>query len=190
MQNEIKKILFLLILEKEKTFNLLRKIFQYVFILTHFDFEFFIKLKIDASSYEIVDIIFQLQFDDQWQSIEFYSRKMIFAEMNYKTHDQKLLTIIECFKHWKHYLIENYFTIEILINHNNLKSFINVKTLNERQIKWAMHLVNFDFIIKHRFEKINFVNVSSRRFDYHDVNTKITRFLFILQTKLRIIIVV
>ncbi len=51
-----------------------------------------------------------------------------------------------------------------------------------------MRLINFDFIIKHRLEKINFVNDSSRCFDYHDVNTKITRLLFILQTKLRIIV--
>jgi hypothetical protein len=51
-----------------------------------------------------------------------------------------------------------------------------------------MRLINFDFIIKHRFEKINFIDDSSRRFNYHDVNMKITRFLFILQTKLRIIV--
>ncbi len=53
-----------------------------------------------------------------------------------------------------------------------------------------MRLLNFDFIIKHRLEKINSVNASSRRSDYHDVNTKITRLLFILQTKLRMIDVV
>ncbi len=51
-----------------------------------------------------------------------------------------------------------------------------------------MKLISFDFIIKHRFEKINFVNDSSRRFDYHDVNTKIIRLLLILQTKLRIVV--
>jgi hypothetical protein len=51
-----------------------------------------------------------------------------------------------------------------------------------------MRLISFDFIINHRFEKINFVDDSSRRFDYHDVNTKIIRFLFILQTKLRIVV--
>jgi hypothetical protein len=51
-----------------------------------------------------------------------------------------------------------------------------------------MRLINFNFIIKHRFEKINLVDDSSRRFDYHDVNTKIIRFLFILQTKLRIVV--
>jgi hypothetical protein len=51
-----------------------------------------------------------------------------------------------------------------------------------------IRLINFNFIIKHRFKKINFVDNSSKRFNYHDVNTKIIRFLFILQTKLRIVV--
>ncbi len=65
MQNEMKKESFLLTLEEKKTFNLLREVFQYAFILIHFDSDFFIRLKIDASSFEIVDIISQLQSDDQ-----------------------------------------------------------------------------------------------------------------------------
>jgi hypothetical protein len=78
--------------------------------------------------------------------------------------------------------------MKVFIDHNNLKDFMNVKTLSERQVKWAMRLISFDFIIKHRFEKINLVDDSSRRFDYHDVNTKITRLLLILQTKFRIVV--
>ncbi len=78
--------------------------------------------------------------------------------------------------------------MKVFIDYNNLKDFINVKTLNERQIKWAMRLINFDFIIKHLLEKINLVDDSSRRFDYHDVNTKIIRFFLILQTKFRIFV--
>ncbi len=50
-----------------------------------------------------------------------------------------------------------------------------------------MRLISYDFIIKHRFEKINLVDEFSRRSDYHDVNTKIIRLLFILQTKLSMI---
>jgi hypothetical protein len=188
MQAEIKKKNFLLIEKAKQTFDLLRNVFQYVFILTHFDSKFFIKLKTNAFDYEIVDIISQLQIDEQWRLVAFFSRKMIFAKMNYEMHDQELLIIVECFKHWRHYLKKNYHTMKVFIDHNNLKDFMNVKTLNERQIKWTMRLINFDFIIKHRFEKINFVDDSSRRFDYHDVNTKIIRFLFILQTKFRIVV--
>jgi hypothetical protein len=188
MQTKIKKKFFLFIEKAKQIFNLFRDVFQYAFILTHFDSKFLIRLKTNAFDYEIVNIISQLQSNEQWRFVAFFSRKMIFAEMNYETHDQKLLIIVECFKHWKHYLKKNYHTMKVFIDHNNLKDFMNMKTLNERQIKWTMRLISFDFIIKHRFEKINFVDDLSRRFDYHDVNTKIIRLLFILQMKLRIVI--
>jgi mevalonate pyrophosphate decarboxylase len=55
--------------------------------------------------------------------------------MNYETHDQELLIIVEYFKHWKHYLKKNYHMIKVFIDHNNLKNFMNVKTLNKQQIK-------------------------------------------------------
>jgi hypothetical protein len=87
MQAEIKKKSFLFIEKAKQTFDLLRDVFQYAFILTHFDSKFFIRLKTNAFDYEIVDIISQLQFDEQWRFVTFFSRKMIFAEMNYETHD-------------------------------------------------------------------------------------------------------
>lgn len=71
-------------------------------------------------------ILFQLQIDDIWKIVVFYSRKQILVERNYETHDQKLLIIVACFKHWRHYLKKNYRFIEILTNHNNLKKFMNV----------------------------------------------------------------
>jgi hypothetical protein len=188
MQAKIKKKFFLFTKKAKQIFDLFKDVFQYVFILTHFDSNLLIRLKTNAFDYKIVDIISQLQSNEQWRLVAFFSRKMIFAEMNYKTHDQKLLIIVECFKHWRHYLKKNYHTMKVFIDHNNLKDFINIKTLNKRQIKWMIRLINFDFIIKHRFEKINLVNDSSKRFNYHDVNTKIIRFLLILQTKFRIVV--
>jgi hypothetical protein len=188
MQAKVKKKSFLLTEKAKQIFDLLRDVFQYVLVLMHFDSNFFIRLKTNAFDYEIVDIISQLQLNEQWRLVTFFLRKIIFAKMNYETHDQKLLIIVECFKHWRYYLKKNYYTMKVFIDHNNLKDFMNAKTLNKRQIKWAMRLINFDFIIKHRFEKINFVDDLSKRFDYHDVNTKIIRFLFILQTKFCIVV--
>ncbi len=99
MQAEIKKESFLLIKKARQIFDLFWNVFQYVFILTHFDSNFLIKLKTNAFDYEIVDIISQIQLNEQWRLVAFFSRKMIFAKMNYETHDQKLLIIVECFKH-------------------------------------------------------------------------------------------
>jgi patatin-like phospholipase/acyl hydrolase len=60
MQTKIKKIFFLFTKKTKQIFNLLRDVFQYAFILTHFDSKFLIKLKTNAFDYEIVDIISQL----------------------------------------------------------------------------------------------------------------------------------
>jgi hypothetical protein len=87
MQTEIKKKSFLFIEKTKQSFDLFRNVFRYVFILTHFDSKFLIKLKTNAFDYEIVDIISQLQSNEQWRFVTFFSRKMIFAEMNYETHD-------------------------------------------------------------------------------------------------------
>ena len=73
-------------------------------MLVHFDSKSFIKIKIDVSKFVIATILFQLilVFDDfeqkEWHFVIFHSRKMIFAETRYETHDQKLLTIIMTFK--------------------------------------------------------------------------------------------
>jgi hypothetical protein len=64
MQTKIKKKSFLLINKAIQTFDQLKDVFQYALILTHFDSKFLIKLKTNASSYEIVDIMSQLQSNE------------------------------------------------------------------------------------------------------------------------------
>ena len=113
---------------------------------------------------------------------------MIFAKRNYEIHDQKLLIIIDNFKHWKNYLKNSSKFVEILINHNNLKKFMNTQILNERQTQWIIKLIFFNFIINHKSKKINFVDASSKRFDYYDEkNTELHKLLSILQKKLKMI---
>ena len=51
-----------------------------------------------------------------------------------------------------------------------------------------MKLIFFDFIINYKLKKINFVDASSKRFDYYnEKNTKLHKLLSILQKKLQII---
>lgn len=141
MQADVKKKFFQLTSEEKTTFEKLKAIFQNAFILIHFDSNLLIRLKTDVFEFDIASIIFQLQTDDQWKLVAFYSRKMISAERNYEIHDEKLLTIIEYFKHWRHYLEDSYHIIKIWIDHNNLKEFMKMKSFIEWQVKWAMRLV-------------------------------------------------
>lgn len=49
------------------------------------------------------------------------------------THDGKLIAFIETFKTWYHYLKGCKHEILILTNHNNLRQFMDIKSLSLRQ---------------------------------------------------------
>ena len=75
-----------------------------------------------------------------------------------------------------------------MTDYNNLKQFMNVQMLNERQTQWILKLVFFDFTINYKSKKIHFFDVSSKRFDYYDKkNTELHKLLLILQKKLQMI---
>jgi RNase H-like domain found in reverse transcriptase len=60
---------------------------------------------------------------------------MLPAEMNYETHDQELLAIVEVFKVWRHYLLGVHVTVVVVTDYNNLKYFMFTKALNPRQAR-------------------------------------------------------
>ena len=59
---------------------------------------------------------------------------MISAEIYYKTHNSKLLAIVEAFKTWRHYLEGCKYKVLILTDHNNLHQFMDTKSLSSRQV--------------------------------------------------------
>ncbi len=66
--------------------------------------------------------------------MNFFSKKMIPAETRYETHDNELLAIVEVFKIWGHYLEGRKYKVFVLTNHNNLQRFIDMTSLNSRQL--------------------------------------------------------
>jgi len=170
--------------EAKQAFNQLRDVFMRTFILRHFDSERHIHIEINVFNYAVASILSQSDDEDQWHSIAFWFRIMIDIERNYETYDQKLLIIVAMFKHWRHYVKDNYHTVKVLTDHNNLKSFMNVQELNKRQVKWIMRLLICNFEIAHRSEKTNLINASSRWSDYKSENIFANHLLLTLQRKL------
>jgi hypothetical protein len=126
-------------------------------------------MKIDAFDFVIADIFSQLvEIDDQWRSIAFYFRKMIFAKRNYEVDDQKMLVIVEICKKWRHYIEDVKHSIRMIIDHANLKNFFINKTFSRREVRWWKRLIELDLRIKYRSEKNNFANDSFRKRDYED----------------------
>ena len=83
----------------------------------------------------------------QWYPVAYYSQKMIPAETRYETHNAKLLAIVEAFKNWHHYLEDCQYKLLVLTNHNNLRRFMNTKSLSSRQVRWAQELSRYHFRI-------------------------------------------
>ena len=115
----------------------LRQAFLKAPILHHFDPERHIQIETDALGYAIGRVFSQLTSDDlgQWHPVAFFLQKIIPAETRYEMYDSELLAIVEVFKTWKHYLKGFQHKVLVLTNNNNLRWFINTKSLSSRQVR-------------------------------------------------------
>ena len=91
---------------------------------------------------------------------------MIPAETRYETHDQELLAIVEAFKTWRHYLEGCRYEVLVLTDHNNLRRFMDTKSLSSRQVRWAQELSRYHFRIDYRQGKANAAADALSRFPY------------------------
>jgi len=83
-----------------QVFDNLKKQVSSISVLRHFNLKQQAILKIDASNYVKDEILSQYDDEKVLHSMIFYSKSMIFAEINYHIYDKKLLVIIWCFEHW------------------------------------------------------------------------------------------
>ena len=190
-QNEF----FVFNIDVVKTFRKLLKTFIEILMLIHFDSKNKIRIETNVFEFVIATILSQLtqrmknEKNFVWHFVIFYFRKMISAKTRYEIHDQKLLFIIIAFQQWKHYLKNNRYLIEILTNHNNSRYFMITIILNRRQTRWFLIFAKYDFEIKYRVKKINFVDESSRRSNYEsEIDDELC--LLTLQNKLKNIFVI
>lgn len=67
--------------------------------------------------------------------MSFFFKKMILAEIQYKTYDDEFLAIIEVFKTWQNFFEGYKYEILIFIYQNILYCFINTKSLSYKEKK-------------------------------------------------------
>ena len=80
---------------------------------------------------------------------------MILTRTKYETYDIELLTIIKTFKTWRHYLEDSQHEAPMLTDHNNLRQFINMKSLSSRQVCKAQKLSYYYFQLDYCQNKAN-----------------------------------
>ena len=135
--------------EKNKAFEELKKRFIIEPILCHFFPDRETIIVTDASDFALGCVLSQFK-DKRLHPVAFHSRKLSDAERNYKIQDKELRAILEAFKEWPHYLIGTYNPITAYTDHHNLQNFLTTKVWNQRQIRWAQQLANYDFKIVYR----------------------------------------
>jgi len=90
-------------------------------------------METDALDYAFAAILYIVNEENKVHLVAFHSCIFTMAELNYNTHDKKLLTIFEAFKIWQHYLEGLVYSINIVTDHKNLEYFFFTKVLTQRQ---------------------------------------------------------
>jgi len=92
-------------------------------------------METDALDYALTAILSIVNEDNKVHPVAFYSRTFTAVELNYDTHDKKLLAIFKAFKIWQHYLEGLAYSIDVITDHKNLEYFFTTKVLTWRQAR-------------------------------------------------------
>ena len=108
-----------------------------------------------------------MKYSDKLQRpVAFISKLLSDTEQNYKIHDKEMLGVVRCLEAWRHFLEGMTTKFEIWTDHKKLEYFMKAQKLNRKQVRWALYLSRFDFIIKHVPEsRIGKTDSLSRRLD-------------------------
>ena len=89
-----------LIPDASQAFTQLMQTLTKSLILQHFDLECYIRIKTNVLTYTIGGMLNQFTNLGQWYQIFYYSQYIILAKTQYKTHNNKFLTIVKTFETW------------------------------------------------------------------------------------------
>jgi len=135
--------------EQEEAFEELKKRFTTAPILSHFYPGRRTVVETEASDFALGSVLSQYK-GRRLHLVAFHSRKLNSAETNYEIHDKELLAIMEAFKEWKRHLWGEEEPVTVYTDHQNLQSFLTKKVGNQRPIRWAPELTNYNFKIVYR----------------------------------------
>ena len=136
-------------------------------VLAYPDFSKTFTLTTDASNIAIGSVLSQ-----DSHPIAFHSRTLNSAERNYGTIEKELLAIIDSCKHFRPYLFSTKFIIET--DHRPLVWLHSLREPNQRLIRWKLKLEEFDFEIRYKKGKENYVADALSRIELNALDSKKT----------------
>ncbi len=130
VKKKMMHLFFAMMLKVREAFERLKAIFINAFILKHYGWNADLCIKINASNYEVEDVLSQKSKTDQWYFIVYYSYKFKKAEVWWNMHDKELYVIVLDFKNWWYYLQSSKWFICMITDYNNLHYFMMMKKFN------------------------------------------------------------
>ena len=148
--------------ECSKAFSDIKEAFSNIISLSQPDFNYPLKIDIDASSHSIGAVIYQ----DKKPPIAFASRKLSKAERNYSTTDREFLALVWAIKHFRPYVYG--YEFEVFTDHKPLIHMRKSKPNNGRQARWQMFLEEYKFSLAFKNGSVNVVADYLSRYDEVD----------------------
>ncbi|SGY57170.1 BQ5605_C006g04232 [Microbotryum silenes-dioicae] len=99
----------------------------------------------DASNVGIGAVLLQGQDWRKAHPVAYWSRQYISAEVNYPTHEQEFLAVVDALRQWRVNLMGVHF--HVLSDHESLKYLKTQENLSKRQARWVERLADYDFDI-------------------------------------------
>ena len=137
---------------ENEAFERLKRMFVTAPILTQFSPERDTMVEADSSGWATGGVLSQY-VDGVLRPCAYFSRKNLPAECNYEIHDKELLAIINCLKEWEPELMSTAHFV-IITDHKNLRYFMQLRRLNERQMRWSDLLSRYNFNLRYRPGKL------------------------------------
>jgi len=134
---------------QQKAFEELKERFTMEPVLVTPDLDREMRVEADASDFAMGGVLSMKCEDERWRPVAYISKSLNEAKRNYEIHDKEMLAIIQCLETWRYFLEEAKDWFEIWTDHKNLEYFMKAQKLNQRQARWSLYLLRFDFALKH-----------------------------------------
>lgn len=137
-------------------FSDLKQRFTTAPILIHLDPSRQFVVEVDASDVRVGAVLSLCSAQDQkLHPCAFLSHRLNPAEMNYDVTNRKLLAVKMALEESRHWLEGAEQPFLVWMDHKNLECLCNAKSLNSRQVRWALLFTRFHFTIFYRLRSKN-----------------------------------
>ncbi len=119
-------------------------------ILAAPDFRQAFKLEIDASFSGAGAVLLQLDDKGFEHPVCYFSKKFSKCQLNYSTVEKETLALVLALQHFEIYLGGSGPVVTVYTDHNPLLFLSRMRNTNQRLMRWALVVQEFNLDIKHR----------------------------------------